>query len=88
MYYEETFVLIDPNLQERFLTGMELRDVLGDLLQTLSIEEQPQDLQNLPSLEQKIDRLVNTACDLDCGSAGVWQWYAVRLKKNGYSSRG
>ncbi len=82
MYYEETYVLIAPDMQEQFLTGAELRSFLGTLLLNLSTPEQPQDLQNLPSLEQKLDRLINTACDLDCGSAGVWQWYAVRLKKN------
>ncbi len=82
MYYEETFVLISPDMQEQFVTAEELRSILGNLLQTLAVEDVPKDLQNLPSLEQKLDRLLNTACDLDCGSAGVWQWYAVRLEKN------
>ncbi len=81
MYYEETFVLISPDMQERFVTAEELRVFLGNLLQNLAVEDLPRDLQNLPTLEQKLDRLLNTACDLDCGSAGVWQWYAVRLKK-------
>jgi len=82
MYYEETYVLIAPDMRERFVTTEELRTFLSDLLQTLAVEDLPKDLQNLPSLEQKLDRLLNTACDLDCGSAGVWQWYAVRLRKN------
>ena len=82
MFYEETFVLIAPDMQEQFVTGEELRNFLGKLLQTLAVQDLPKDLQNLPSLEQRVDRLLNTACDLDCGSAGVWQWYAVRLRKN------
>jgi hypothetical protein len=80
MYYEETFVLISPTLEERFLTASELRHFLQELLVTMAENDLPQDLRQLSTMEQRLDRLMNTACDLDCG--GVWQWYAVRLHKS------
>lgn len=81
MYYEETFVLISPTAQEQFLTVGELRERLRGLLESIDNRDLPRDLQNLGDMEQKLDRLLNTACDLDCGDRGVWQWYAVRLEK-------
>ena len=79
MYYEDTYVVLPPDMQEKFVTQPELEQILHDLL--IDIQEAlPHDLLNLPIGEQ-VQRLIKTACDLDCGDRGTWQWYVVRLDK-------
>ncbi|MFN3926975.1 MAG: chlororespiratory reduction protein 7 [Pseudanabaenaceae cyanobacterium] len=82
MYYEELFVLISPEMEETFVTAEELKAKLTDLISALAPADLPRDLQHLGTIAEQVDRLFKTACDLDCGAQGVWQWYAVRLKKS------
>ncbi len=79
MYYEDTYVVLPPDMQEQFVTHPELEQILHDLL--IDIQDAlPYDLQNL-GIEEQVQRLIKTACDLDCGDRGTWQWYVVRLDK-------
>ena len=79
MYYEDTYVVLPPDMQEQFVTQPELEKILHDLL--IDIQDAlPYDLQNL-AISEQIQRLIKTACDLDCGDRGTWQWYVVRLDK-------
>ncbi len=80
MYAEEHYVVLAPDLTERFVTPAELAELLARLLDDLG-DRLPPDLQKLSTSEERVKRLLATACDLDCGDAGTWQWYAVRLKK-------
>ena len=79
MYYEDTYVVLPPDMQEQFVTQPELDKILHDLL--IDIQDAlPYDLQNL-AISEQVQRLIKTACDLDCGDRGTWQWYVVRLDK-------
>ena len=79
MYYEDTYVVLPPDMQEQFVTQPELEKILHDLL--IDIQDAlPFDLQNL-AISEQVQRLIKTACDLDCGDRGTWQWYVVRLYK-------
>ncbi|GBO56227.1 hypothetical protein APA_4557 [Pseudanabaena sp. lw0831] len=79
MYYEDTYVVLPPDMQEQFVTQPELEQILHDLL--IDIQDAlPYDLQNL-AISEQVQRLIKTACDLDCGDRGTWQWYVVRLDK-------
>jgi Protein CHLORORESPIRATORY REDUCTION 7 len=79
MYYEETYVVLPPDMQEQFVSQPELEQILHDLL--IDIQDAlPYDLQNL-TISEQVQRLIKTACDLDCGDRGTWQWYVVRLDK-------
>jgi hypothetical protein len=79
MYYEDTYVVLPPDMQEQFVTQPELEKILHDLL--IDIQDGlPYDLQNL-AINEQVQRLIKTACDLDCGDRGTWQWYVVRLDK-------
>jgi hypothetical protein len=84
MYYEDNFVILSPGMTEQFVTLPELETMLGDLLTKMQ-DNLPYDLQNIPTIVAQVERLIKTACDLDCGDDGVWQWYAVRLEKPGAS---
>ena len=77
MYYEDTYVVLPPDMQEQFVTQPELEKILHDLL--IDIQDAlPYDLQNL-AISEQVQRLIKTACDLDCGDRGTWHWYVVRL---------
>ena len=79
MYYEDTYVVLPPDMQEQFVTQPELEKILHDLL--IDIQDAlPYDLQNL-AINEQVQRLIKTACDLDCGDRGTWQWYVVRIDK-------
>ena len=80
MYYEDTYVVLPPDMQENFVTQPELEQILHDLLVNIQ-DALPYDLQNLASIDEQVQRLIKTACDLDCGDRGIWQWYVVRLDK-------
>ncbi|MCA6526849.1 MAG: chlororespiratory reduction protein 7 [Pseudanabaena sp.] len=79
MYYEDTYVVLPPDMKEQFVTQPELEQILHDLL--IDIQDAlPYDLQNL-AINEQVQRLIKTACDLDCGDRGTWQWYVVRIDK-------
>ena len=78
MYYEDTYVVLPPDMQEQFVNQLELEQILHDLLADIQ-DALPYDLQNLTTINEQVQRLIKTACDLDCGDRGTWQWYVVRL---------
>lgn len=81
MYYEDNYVVLPPDMQQQFVTQPELEKLLHDLLIDIQPQDLPTDLQNLANINEQIQRLIKTACDLDCGDRGIWQWYVVRLEK-------
>jgi hypothetical protein len=81
MYYEDNYVVLPPSMQEQFVTALELAEILLNLLVGLQ-DDLPRDLQSIPDIQQQVQRLIKTACELDCGAQGTWQWYAVRLDKS------
>jgi len=81
MYHEDTYVVLSPDMQEQFVTQPELENLLHDLLVHIQPQDLPTDLQNISDINQQVQRLIKTACDLDCGDRGRWQWYVVRLEK-------
>lgn len=80
MYYEDTYVVLPPDMKEQFVNQLELEQILHDLLADIQ-DALPYDLQNLTTINEQVQRLIKTACDLDCGDRGTWQWYVVRLDK-------
>ena len=41
----------------------------------------PSDLQNIQSIDQQAQKLMDTSCELDMGPDQFLQWYIVRLDK-------
>jgi hypothetical protein len=80
MYQEDYYTVLSPDLTQQFVTVSELQTILKNLLETIS-DRLPLDLQKISAIDQQIERLINTTCELDCHEAGVWQWYVVRLEK-------
>ncbi|MEZ2275941.1 MAG: chlororespiratory reduction protein 7 [Microcoleus sp.] len=80
LYDEDTFVVLETNQPEQFLTVAELLEKLRGILASPQ-EELPPDVQKISSVEQQAKYLINTYCELDVGPGKFLQWYAVRLEK-------
>jgi hypothetical protein len=80
MYDENQYVLLQPDRPECFLSTEELLEKLKSVLVQRQ-DDLPRDLVAIPTVEAQAQRLLDTSCDLDMGSDGYLQWYAVRLEK-------
>ncbi len=80
MYQQDTFVVLEPNQQEQFLTASELLEKLKGVL-TQGQQQLPQELQNFSSIEEQANYLIDTSCELVLEPGQYLQWYAVRLEK-------
>ncbi|AHJ27361.1 hypothetical protein NSP_10190 [Nodularia spumigena CCY9414] len=81
MYQQDNFVVLETNQPEEFLTVNELLDKLKLVLQKMSNQELPTDLQRFDSVDAQAQYLINTSCELDVGPGKYLQWYAIRLEK-------
>ncbi|MDB9302973.1 MULTISPECIES: chlororespiratory reduction protein 7 [Cyanophyceae] len=81
MYQQDNFVVLETNQPEQFLTVNELLDKLKLVLQKMSNQELPTDLQRFDSVDAQAQYLINTSCELDVGPGKYLQWYAIRLEK-------
>ncbi|MDP5338248.1 MAG: chlororespiratory reduction protein 7 [Nodularia sp. (in: cyanobacteria)] len=81
MYQQDNFVVLETDQPEQFLTADELLDKLKLVLQKMSHQELPIDLQKFDSLAAQAQYLIDTSCELDVGTGKYLQWYAVRLEK-------
>lgn len=80
MYQQDTFVVLESNQPEQFLTAPELLEKLKEILVQCQ-HELPRDLHKFNSVEAQAQYLLDTSCDLDVGPGQYLQWYAVRLEK-------
>ncbi len=80
MYQQDTFVVLEPDTSEQFLTMAELLEKLQGILVQRQ-QNLPRDLQKFTSVEDQAQYLVDTSCELDVGPGQYLQWYSVRLEK-------
>lgn len=80
LYESDTFVLLEPDQGEQFLTRSELLEKLTSVLSQRQ-DDLPRDLQRFASLPEQAAYLLDTSCELDMGPGAFLQWYVVRLEK-------
>lgn len=80
MYEQNTFVVLEPNQPEQFLTVAELLEKLTQVLKQRQ-KDLPRELERFSSPQAQAQYLIDTSCELDVGPGGYLQWYAVRLEK-------
>lgn len=80
MYQQDTFVVLEPNQPEQFLTAAELLEKLREILAHRQ-EDLPRELQKFASVEAQAQYLLDTSCEFDVGPGQYLQWYVVRLEK-------
>ena len=80
MYQQDTFVVLEPNQPEQFLTASELLEKLTTILAQQQ-DVLPRELQKFLAIADQAQYLLETYCELDLGPGQFLQWYAVRLEK-------
>jgi Protein of unknown function (DUF3571). len=80
LYDEDTFVVLETNQPEQFLTAAELLEKLKVVLASGQEDLSP-DVQKFSSVEAQAKYLIDTYCELDVGPGKFLHWYAVRLEK-------
>jgi hypothetical protein len=80
LYDEETFVVLETNQPEQFLTATEMLEKLKQVLSE-GEEDLPADVRRFSSTDDRAKYLLDTYCELDVGPGKFLQWYAVRLEK-------
>ena len=80
MYRTDTFVVLESDQPEQFLTAEELLQKLKEILLQRQ-HDLPLELQKFASVEAQAQYLLDTSCEFDLGPGQYLQWYAVRLEK-------
>jgi len=71
------YVVMEPDKPEKFLNQEETKAWLKGWVEQL--EDLPKDLHEQPSITALVQRLIDTACDLEIKPGFKLQWFAVRL---------
>lgn len=75
------YVVLEPVGGERILTAAETLTWLVAQLEAL--DQVPQDLLSLATPQQRAQRLLETACELELAPGLAIQWFAVRIEPPG-----
>lgn len=81
MYNEDHFLVLQSGESEQILTLPELWAKLRGVLTAANPTQIPQDLQRFKTVEEQVQYLINTSCELNIVPGDFLQWYAVRLEK-------
>jgi hypothetical protein len=73
------YVVLEPGGEESILSVQETRSWLARHL--ASCESLPADLGHMGSVEAQVERLIDTACELELTPGVAIQWFAVRLER-------
>ncbi len=75
------YVVLEPSARERILPAAETLAWLAAHLQALAVV--PADLAALATPQERAERLLATACELELEPGLAIQWFAVRLEPPG-----
>jgi hypothetical protein len=80
MFNNDAYVVLETGKDEELLTPDEMIDKLRQVLSDRQ-NDLPLDLQKFANIDDQIQYLLDTSCEIDLAPGEYLQWYAVRLEK-------
>jgi hypothetical protein len=80
MFNNDAYVVLETGKDEELLTPDEMVDKLRQVLSDRQ-NDLPLDLQKFANIDDQIQYLLDTSCEIDLAPGEYLQWYAVRLEK-------
>lgn len=80
LYESDTYVLLEPDQPEQFVSAADLLEKLKYVVASRQ-SDLPRDLQRFATIQEQAQYLLETSCEFDVAPGQFMQWYAVRLEK-------
>lgn len=80
LYEQNNFVLLESGRPEEILTVDELKEKLAHFIETYP-DDVPEDIATVEGIDQQVQSLVDSYCELTLGPSQFVQWFAIRLEK-------
>jgi Protein CHLORORESPIRATORY REDUCTION 7 len=80
MFNNDAYVVLEPDRPEQILTPAEMFAKLQEIVIKFG-DDLPIDVQQIIGIEQQVQYLLDTSCELDLAPGEYLQWYVIRLEK-------
>jgi Protein CHLORORESPIRATORY REDUCTION 7 len=80
MFNNDAYVVLETDRSEQLLTPTEMFDKLKEIVVKFA-DELPGDVVRIADINEQVQYLLDTSCELNLTPGEYLQWYAVRLEK-------
>jgi hypothetical protein len=80
MFDNDAYVLLETDRPEQLLTPAEMSAKLKEIVVKFN-DDLPEDVRRIAGVDERVQYLLDTSCELNLAPGEYLQWYAVRLEK-------